>query len=79
MRLYKYTVVGKSSFPLDMLRYDCCWPRTQDDITNLSVSAVDRKDTRIQLTGIQFPTHARWNSFGWMVSKVETVSMAQSA
>jgi hypothetical protein len=32
MKRYTFVVVGTSHFPLDMLRYDSCWPRTSDSV-----------------------------------------------
>lgn len=59
-----FTVEGAGQFPIDMLRYDACWPSTQQD-----VAAIERIGTRrrIQLRGITAPTAARWKSFGWAV------------
>lgn len=67
MKLYKYTVAGKGYFPVDMLRYDCCWPASQEDVPELR-DFTDRTATRrITLCGLGTPTTGRWNSFGWMV------------
>lgn len=57
-------------FPVDMLRYDYCYPTTTEDAleitsgdntaSRVTVSlsrSVDRKDIQ--------PTAARWASFGW--------------
>jgi hypothetical protein len=54
-----------------MLRYDCCVPRTQDDV---SAAFTNEHDLRtVELTGFAArgirlqPTDARWASFGWSV------------
>jgi hypothetical protein len=35
MYVQTFTVTGSMSFPLDMLRYDACWPSSQDDVGEL--------------------------------------------
>ena len=50
-------------FPLDMLRYNQCWPATQAGIE--SIMAQD--GTEIEINGIIPPTVDRWSSFGWLV------------
>lgn len=74
--LHTFTVEGWSNrgFPLDMLRYDTCWPKRQVDggaITALLAGQSDRgrsERCRIELTGLVDPTFHRWESFGWTVS-----------
>lgn len=71
-KLHRYVVIVKGSgqFPLDMLRYDHCWPRT------LSDSAKMDKDWGGELRTIELladkprawvPTVGRWHSFTWDV------------
>ena len=64
-------VTGRGVFPTDMLRYDRCWPMTQDDIVPMASTAFNGT-RRIQLaryvdTKKEQPTFSRWNSFGWTV------------
>jgi hypothetical protein len=33
-----FVVSGRLVFPIDMLRYDGCWPTTQEDVGQLSWS-----------------------------------------
>jgi hypothetical protein len=35
MKTYRQTFSGIGAVPLDMLRYDSCWPSTQDDVLAL--------------------------------------------
>ncbi len=64
-RLYSFRVAGALSFPVDMLRYDACWPRGQEDVT----TAFTQKGSRVVgMSGICSPTTGRWESFGWTVS-----------
>ena len=70
-----FTVIGQGEFPLDMLRYDGCYPQCESD------SATMRKDGLREVTlqktldrghpnrshRIWSPTVGRWNSFGWAV------------
>jgi hypothetical protein len=68
LKLYRYTVEGTGQFPVDMLRYDSCWPSTSKDVP------LPTKGGRVELVGIQEPTLLRWRSFGWTVtSKVVVI------
>lgn len=61
-----FTVVGDGEFPIDMLRYDKCWPNSSHD-----TSLVNRQgERRIECRGLTGPTPARWTSFGWTVVSV---------
>lgn len=82
-----FTVTGSGEFPLDMLRYDSCWPVGTVDAGNLCIcpdrSAEDRTSWLTQRT-IKMrmightklgPTLERWRSYGWTVYDVEGVRM----
>jgi len=65
-----FTVEGAGEFPLDMLRYDGCYPRTEEDANR----AQDRERGRrqVECTKPMCPSYwrpkaARWESFGWKV------------
>lgn len=73
MKTQYFSVKGFGFFPLDMLRYDSCFPDTQEDVekidnSNMEVSGRSRtvKLRRNIPRRIQ-PSIARWNSFGWGV------------
>lgn len=69
-----FRVVGRGFFPVDMLRYDQCWPTGQDDAANMIVDSVS---LNAELRTIELskwcrnqqaePTTDRWASFGWQV------------
>ena len=66
-----FAVTGRGAFPTDMLRYDHCWPKTQDDIIPMA-SASYYGTRRVQLARYvdnkkEQPTFERWSSFGWLV------------
>jgi hypothetical protein len=70
--IHDFVVEGRTSFPIDMLRYDRCWPRTE-----LDAGEVERSFRRVEgvrgvrvvsLSGLRAPTDGRWESFGWKVS-----------
>ena len=80
--IYDATVSGRMSFPIDMLRYDCCFPTTEADAGYITRSLTGRwysgsesttetiNLTRVssrRLVGEAF-TGARWASFGWKVN-----------
>jgi hypothetical protein len=66
-------------FPVDMLRYDACWPATTEAAVDIAVSlnTGDFSDiegnTVIELKADWpkhwHPTYERWRSFGWVVVK----------
>lgn len=63
MKLHLYTVEGKGTFPLDMLRYDCAWP--SHDASTIVMTA----QRSVSLASYQEPTTDRWRSFGWTVKE----------
>ena len=67
--IYQFQVKGSGYFPVDMLRYDTCWPSTSDDAANLTINHRDdlMLVRQIELNGIRIPTVDRWLSFGWKV------------
>ncbi len=70
MQIYNFTVTPGSEklfFPMDMLRYDCCWPRHGND-AHAIIDSHDRdgRSVAIQLSSFQMPTIARWRSFSWI-------------
>lgn len=69
-----FTVTGSGVFPLDMLRYDACWPAHEREIWMLGGSA-ETRDVHISRNvegKHDVPTLARWASFGWTVTDVKT-------
>lgn len=77
MKYYQvFTVTGMGHFPLDMLRYDHCWPayeremyliNNHEDPRSRSITIARRVDTKNEM-----PTIERWDSFGWTVSQIQT-------
>lgn len=79
----RFTVEGvnPTSFPLDMLRYDACFPFDQESVAAISRSFDasqrveahrERKPITVTLmmvsrSGLAMPTKDRWASFGWRV------------
>lgn len=64
-----FAVKGSGEFPVDMLRYDACYPASQDDSVKLSRRLERRTvclERRIANRG-PVPTVDRWSSFGWCV------------
>jgi hypothetical protein len=67
---YRFTATGRGHFPVDMLRYDHCWPSyTEDavDMTNYDTKC----DRIIRLISHSEPTPERWASFGWTIELEE--------
>jgi len=75
--LHFFTVEGTNVFPVDMLRYDSCWPVTSEDAVQIG-SAIrrdhfgtnPRRSIRL-MTENHEPTTKRWASFGWTVTNYE--------
>lgn len=67
----KFTVEGSRNFPLDMLRYDACYPATSEDAIKLA--AMEARKITLISTMIAEPTAGRWNSFGWQVTAKATI------
>lgn len=63
--VHDFAVEGSGEFPIDMLRYDRCWPAAEAQVPYLTASRSGRR--HVLLTGLQEPTQARWQSFGWRV------------
>lgn len=69
---YEYFVTGRGEFPVDMLRYDCCWPATGSDAALLddqpvSIDKPSRENRSVRMHSYREPTIDRWSSFGWSV------------
>ncbi len=68
MYLRRFTVRGSGEFPLDMLRYDSCWPKTGHDVAALEDHTA-RRDVRLCKYAANkrgpFFEAGRWRSFGW--------------
>ena len=67
----KFQVIGPAPFPVDMFRYDRCWPFEGDDSVTIERTLngeVDYPPGPIHLeTNKDNVTESRWNSFGWTV------------
>lgn len=78
---YTYTVSGNGPIPFDMLRYDSAWPHDQESAEKCAESFESARMTAlrpaggtriIDLTSHYAPTEARWKSFGWQVTNIES-------
>lgn len=77
MKLYRqlFEVEGRHPFPIDMLRYDACFPasETESHKINATFDGGRIETTRVTLARYiradmkQEPTSGRWHSFGWTV------------
>ena len=63
--VYHYTVEGKGSFPIDMLRYDAAYPAREED--SYQIAYDERGLRKVNLTSYFAPTPGRWESFMWRV------------
>lgn len=69
LQRYMFTVMGAGGFPMDMLRYDECFPHTGGDAEKFRGSRTERRE--IVLCAYHEPgwepEAMRWSSFGWPV------------
>lgn len=70
----KFTVIGRGTFPVDMLRYDECFPRDSQSayaiINENGDDGTPRGHRTVTLvTHKHFITPERWRSFGWVVKE----------
>lgn len=67
--LYEFAVEGRGTFPVDMLRYDRCWPAATSDAQAIMPASLEftAQKRRVVLRSHFTPTVGRWNSFGWRV------------
>ncbi len=77
-QIYKTTfdVSGGGAFPLDMLRYDCCFPSHSNDTTAIEDSLAVGDGTLRKIRLIKYHggkshnlTPGRWESFGWKIDQ----------
>ena len=72
-----FTVTGPYRFPIDMLRYDCCYPQQQIDTAAIEKSLLRERPGPFKVTLasqiIYNPTKDRWASFGWTVTDVTMI------
>lgn len=73
----RFTVRGIGKFPIDMLRYDSCYPATGEDTQWIeSERAAGNGSRELMLehrshgSRTWTPTFGRWQSFGWVVTEV---------
>jgi hypothetical protein len=78
-RIKEFQVEGRTRFPLDMLRYDSCWPTDTTSVNTISASldTAERREALTKVAGgkltVSLMTSAvaitpeRWQSFGWTV------------
>ena len=69
-----FTVIGTGRFPIDMLRYDGCWPFQSSDAVAIensfkTIRPPDPESHTVRLEGTCKPTVARWRSFGWDIKE----------
>lgn len=85
MYITKFSVRGNGVFPMDMLRYDACYPNSDDSVQKIKtfgdLQAGDARETvtislshRHENKITSCPMVGRWHSFGWGVvpGSVET-------
>lgn len=70
IRIQEFEVEGRGPFPLDMLRYDGCFPVRGEDATSIGLREPEcYEETRsVRLRTVRPKlTEDRWRSFGWKI------------
>lgn len=61
----------RTNFPVDMLRYDSCYPRTMEDSIKVGVPAREYWGVTLECVHAgklrNYPTAPRWATLGWVV------------
>lgn len=79
-QILEYTVTGSGPFPIDMLRYDSAWPKSEMDSHLVSMTRDNEgyfRPRTVTLETWNSPDRApiarvtpeRWESFGWKVNE----------
>lgn len=67
MKFHTITITGRGAFPVDMLRYDCCFPASEHDSYAILHTFQKHEDWSIRLSKYSDSsepwTLARWSSF----------------
>jgi hypothetical protein len=69
----KFTVRGSGRFPVDMLRYDRCFPTSTEAVMHIAHQLRDGegveqyRSVELATDWTSTPTVSRWRSFGWEV------------
>jgi hypothetical protein len=68
-KVVTFTVTGRFPFPMDMLRYDGCYPTDSDSAAEIraSIEQVENRiyTVRLESSYVHVPTERRWHSFLW--------------
>lgn len=70
LRVLEFEVEGRGPFPLDMLRYDGCFPVRSEDASSIGLREPECYEAArtIRLRTVRPKlTPDRWRSFGWKV------------
>ena len=67
MTQYEYQVTGRGRFPVDMLRYDRCWPVDNIGLITGGYEERSSETYTVKIRSDKAPTVGRWNSFCWGV------------
>ena len=76
---HRFEVTGSDQFPIDMLRYDTCFPLYESDSTIIRRS-LRGVDDGVQIVALGHwgpsswvPTGGRWKSYHWNVTHHEVM------
>ncbi len=71
VRIYKFTVTGKGSFPFSCLNFDQAWPATPQDADRIEMSCpTQAPEFTITLASHAHPTPKVWAMAKWPIKRV---------
>ena len=71
--MHTFIATGSGPFPVSMLRFDCCWPYTDEDANKIERSFTPgngRWEIRLQTGSRHSPTEGRWESFNCQIEPI---------
>lgn len=75
VEIVRFVVEGSGEFPIDMLRYDSCFPSKESESRGIASDRRDLRRVTLEHRGSgQAPTIGRWKSFLWNVVEVDGVA-----
>ena len=78
--MFRFAVVGRGPFPIDMLRYDiaCPWQEVDSGL----IEDLDYQGFRVvfldSFKASRLPTFERWASFGWLAVEIDAIESREA-
>ena len=71
MNTTRFDVEGRGTFPMDMLRFDRCFPISHEASRNMEPDITSTRVVQLEAVSPRgLITPERWQSFGWTVTLI---------